>query len=199
MILLQIGVNNGRDDVQKLVRENPFEKIIFIEANPYCSELINESYDFLKERDTEVHIEYVFIGEDLEEEIDFHLPHFETNATGQACSCSKDFLIREGFKEEDIKTIKVKSVSLNTIFEKYNLKHVNYIFVDAEGSDYNILKNFDIKKYTFDQLRFEHGHMSSHEWNFLVDKFYNAGYLDINNEMVDENGFYQSDTLVKHD
>ena len=46
------------------------------------------------------------------------------------------------------KSIIVKTISLNDIIEKqFNSKTPSYISIDTEGSEYEILKNFNFKKY----------------------------------------------------
>ena len=46
------------------------------------------------------------------------------------------------------KKIIVKTISLNDIIEKkFNSKIPSYISIDTEGSEYEILKNFNFKKY----------------------------------------------------
>ena len=46
------------------------------------------------------------------------------------------------------KTVRVKTISLNDVIEKYfNAKCPSYLSVDTEGSEYEILKGFNFKKY----------------------------------------------------
>ena len=46
------------------------------------------------------------------------------------------------------KNIIVKTISLNDAIEKqFNSKSPSYISIDTEGSEYEILKNFNFKKY----------------------------------------------------
>jgi len=54
------------------------------------------------------------------------------------------------------------SFSLNNILEKYYFKNKKFEFIniDAEGSEYTILKNIDFKKYTFKIILVE-----THKWN----------------------------------
>jgi hypothetical protein len=52
---------------------------------------------------------------------------------------------------------KIKSISLNNLIKKYQLgKNIDYISIDTEGSELNILKNFNFKKYNVKIFTIEH-------------------------------------------
>ena len=42
---------------------------------------------------------------------------------------------------------KIKQLTLNQVFEKYNIKKMDYLNIDVEGHEMNVLKGFDIIKY----------------------------------------------------
>ena len=51
-------------------------------------------------------------------------------------------------KTNDSKPIITRTISLNEIFKSNNLKHIDYLSIDTEGSEFSILKSFDsISKY----------------------------------------------------
>ena len=54
------------------------------------------------------------------------------------------------------KIIKTRSICLNHLFEKFKLNKVDYISIDTEGNEYEILKNFNFKKYKVKVLTIEH-------------------------------------------
>ena len=41
----------------------------------------------------------------------------------------------------------IQQLKLNTILEKYNVKKIDYINIDVEGHENEVLSGFDIKKY----------------------------------------------------
>ena len=56
-------------------------------------------------------------------------------------------------------TIKVRSISLNDVFIKhFNSSPIDYMSVDTEGSEFEILNNFDFKKFAPSLLTVEHNH-----------------------------------------
>ena len=56
----------------------------------------------------------------------------------------------------DFKTMKLKTISLNNLFSKYSIKNVDYLSLDTEGSEYEILKSLDFKLYSPTVITVEH-------------------------------------------
>jgi len=55
------------------------------------------------------------------------------------------------------KEFKVKSVSLNDLLSEYNAPNeIDYLSIDTEGSEFEILKSVDFKKYKFSVITVEH-------------------------------------------
>lgn len=55
------------------------------------------------------------------------------------------------------KIYEVETISLIDLLVKYNAPaEIDYLSIDTEGSEYDILKNFDFKKYTFKVITCEH-------------------------------------------
>lgn len=58
--------------------------------------------------------------------------------------------------KNSIKKIYSKSICLNHLFEKNHMHKVDYISIDTEGNEYEILKNFNFKKYKVKIFTIEH-------------------------------------------
>ena len=58
--------------------------------------------------------------------------------------------------KSNIKKIYSNSVCLNHLFERNDLREVDYISIDTEGNEYEILKNFDFRKYKVNIFTVEH-------------------------------------------
>jgi len=70
----------------------------------------------------------------------------------------------------------VKTISLYDLLEKYNApRYIDYLSIDTEGSEYEILKNFDFEKYAIKIITCEHNytHMRDNIYNLLTG----AGYI----------------------
>ena len=61
-------------------------------------------------------------------------------------------------RKTSIKKYKVKTISLNDLFDKYNLKKIDFLSIDTEGSEYEILKKFNFYKYQIKIICCEHNY-----------------------------------------
>jgi FkbM family methyltransferase len=73
------------------------------------------------------------------------------------------------------KIIDVETVSLNDLLEQYNAPNkIDYISIDTEGAEFEIINNFDFNKYDVEIFTIEHNHASFREdvIKLLNDKKY---------------------------
>ena len=80
------------------------------------------------------------------------------------------------------KTYDVKTISLLDLLKKYNApKKIDYLSIDTEGSEYEILKNFDFGEYDISIITCEHNktEMRDKVFRLLSQKGYTRKYSDI--------------------
>lgn len=79
----------------------------------------------------------------------------------------KELSTLKGFKENnnrkrnknEVHEYKVSSIKLENIFDDYlKTKEIDYLSIDTEGSEYEILKNFNFKKYKINIITVEHNY-----------------------------------------
>ena len=77
---------------------------------------------------------------------------------------------------KDFKLHKVETITLNDLIEqKASNNNINYISIDTEGSEYEILKNFNFKKYNVDIFTIEHNFIDSKRnviFNLMMENDY---------------------------
>lgn len=67
------------------------------------------------------------------------------------------------------KTYSVKTISLNDLLSKYNApQRIDYLSVDTEGSEYEILSNFDFSKHTVEIITCEHNYTPMREKLYVL-------------------------------
>ena len=85
-------------------------------------------------------------------------------------------LHKEARKEGE--TYKVNTISLNDLLLKYNApSYIDYLSIDTEGSEYEILSNFDFSQYTFGVITCEHNYTPTREK--LYSLLTKQGYLRV--------------------
>jgi len=82
------------------------------------------------------------------------------------------------------KKYEVQTISLVDLLKKHNApKHIDYLSIDTEGSEYEILRAFDFQEYSFGVITVEHNFSSSREkiYDLLVDNGYKRKFDNISN------------------
>ncbi len=81
-------------------------------------------------------------------------------------STIRDFISKDShfLERENSKIYEVQTVSLNDLLLRHQAPaHINYLYIDTEGSEYEILRNFDISKYKIDFISIEHNYTTNRE------------------------------------
>ena len=76
--------------------------------------------------------------------------------------------------------IKVETVTWDTLVEKYNIQWVDYLKIDTEGHDWEILQSIDMNKIKPKIIKVEHKHSGKlreivnylHSHGYHVEEFY---------------------------
>ena len=72
---------------------------------------------------------------------------------------SKRFPIEEG----DIEKIQIQSIRFQDLIEKYSIVQIDKLIIDVEGSEYEILKDIDLKKIKISKIIFEYKHFDGYQ------------------------------------
>jgi len=65
--------------------------------------------------------------------------------------------LHKDLRKKEVSTYKVQTVSLEDLLEENNCPNkIDYLSIDTEGSEYEIIKNFDFSKYNISCLTIEH-------------------------------------------
>lgn len=79
----------------------------------------------------------------------------------------------------ETKTIKVVTQRLETVLDKYNIKHINYLSIDVEGAEYSVIKSINFDKVFIDVIGFENNY--SDIGNKIIKYLETKGYKIIYN------------------
>ena len=76
----------------------------------------------------------------------------------------------------------VETISLVDLLKKYNApKHIDYLSIDTEGSEFDILENFDFNTYSFSVITCEHNYtpMRDKIYDLLTSKGYERKLTEV--------------------
>tara|TARA_B100001939_G_scaffold319933_1_gene308415 strand:- start:7596 stop:8165 length:570 start_codon:yes stop_codon:yes gene_type:complete len=171
MTIIQLGSNRGYDGLTKWINNNPninIDKLILVEPNVLHHESLEKCYKNIKNKV----IDSSAIGL---EEGGFDLfwcpkdgPLFEVS------SLVKDHVIKH-WGDSDIRSFKVKVKTLEQVLDFYRIKNIDWLLVDVEGLDAEIVLSFDWSKYNIKKVDIEHLHLGN-KLNDVVNLFYKNGY-----------------------
>ena len=97
------------------------------------------------------------------------------------------FLIREN----DIREEEIEIFTFGDLISKYSINEVDYLLIDTEGFDYNIIKSINLKKIKINKIKFEYKHLDD-TFKFeeklyeLKNYFINLNYnqIDVDKENI---------------
>lgn len=80
-------------------------------------------------------------------------------------------------KGSTTEVIKVKTKKLETILDENNIKHINYLSIDVEGAEFEVIKSINFNKVFIDVIGFENNY---HDVSVPIVEFLkNKGFVTI--------------------
>ena len=155
---VQIGANVGNTDndpVYPRVKKGELKTGFLIEANPKCIPHLMENY-----RDYDLSIYNLAIS-DKNGTLKFYIDNYDVDTgTSQHASVSRDFQTahHHGVGNDVIHETEVECVTLEHFFAANEIEHVDWLYVDAEGHDFQILMAVDFSKISVNHIYFENSH-----------------------------------------
>ncbi len=181
--LLQIGAFDGvsNDPVHQFLQTGK-AKAILVEPIPHNFRRLEATYAGLKE---------VCL-------VEAAIAHQDGNATiyrvknegrwhdnewvGQISSFKIQHLLKHGIGRDEIEEITVNTISLGTLLSNYQLNAVDFLQIDTEGFDAEVVRMALALPTTPDFINFEHRHLVKHEADDLFRQLERHGYLWVRGE-----------------
>ncbi len=169
MKFVQIGACAGGDEVFDFVKDKEVEFGLLVEPIPDFKDRLLECYKDVKN----IHLEQSAVVPEgvIDEAVTLHW----TEKHHGVGSVFKQHVVNHGYGDEDIKTVDVPTIGINSLLEKYNITDIDYLFIDVEGLDAHNLLSLDLNKFNIDVISYEHYHIRQQEMQ-LIEHFWNHGY-----------------------
>ncbi len=166
---IQIGSNDGKsnDPLHDFIKSNNC-KGVFIEPVPYLFERLKQNY----KNSLNLFFENIAIADEnsfkdfytIKEVKDNTLPSWYNQLSSFRLETIMSHKYYIPNLEQLIEKQSVPTLTLQTIIEKYEIKHLDILHVDTEGYDFEIIKTIDFQKFCPSILMFEHQHLSEKEY-----------------------------------
>ena len=197
----QIGAHIGNTQTDHIFNTLPVEfTAILIEPVPYLFKQLQTNY---KEKYPNAQVEFInaavsnkdgvlvlYVPSELNnfEELPVYASQLASSVEGHI-----EFHAQQvGLAADAIQVEKcdIQCYRLNTLIEKYNITSIDYLYVDTEGHDYDILMDFNIDIVKPKNIIFENKHMDGiftkgPRYNQLLEHFYSKGYEMISEDTED--------------
>lgn len=177
---IQVGTNKGYDNFFSIVSSYHPERvnsIVLVEPFDHHNQSISKCYENYVGK---FYIENIIVtpnhDHNKQEKIWYH-EHDGThlNAYELASLNPKHATkIRGQYLEEDMRHLSLDCLTVNELCDKYNLSHLNILYLDAEGYDDKIIYSIDFDRLSIDSIYFEILHLSDR--HSLETYLRNIGY-----------------------
>jgi len=119
-----------------------------------------------------------------------------SEATSGKLSTLNDYMNSDGHVRESLSEYSVRSVSLEDLLRQFQApSFIDFLSVDTEGSEFEIMRNFDFNKYEFGFISIEHNHTENDQK--IESLFKQNGYIRILKESSDFDGWYLNPGFLK--
>lgn len=184
MKLVQLGASNGNDDLSRFIKKSnkQIEFGLFVEANSLHIPDLKKSYKEFPN----IIIENIAIKtpSHLEDTLKLFY-HTKDEPLYEITSCKKSHIekhieVCHHLQGGEIKSFTIKCITIEDLFKKYNITDLDWLLLDVEGIDAELLLTTDWSKYNIKKFDFENVHFSEDEKENIQKMFFNLGYVKTN-------------------
>lgn len=169
----QIGTNDGNDGFRRLCISDKPDIIILVEPNVNHLNSIKNNYKEL----SNVHIFNNAVYYHNDEEVELFIPAKDgiyglpgvqpERKQGNHTYTDGQFSLlpmNDWGEKNNMCTFKAKTITFDAICEKLNIKDIDYLQIDTEGFDTEIIRMIDLNRYNIKRIRYE-------KWGFSTECF----------------------------
>jgi FkbM family methyltransferase len=178
-VFFQIGTNNGNDLFRELVIKEKPDMVILVEPNKLLINEIKQNYNNIEN----VHIYNNAIYYNDDEVIELYIAAkngiMGTRADNGIIYDPGHFTLlpmNDWGNKNDMVKITSTGITFDKICSSHGITNIDYLQIDTEGFDSEIIKMIDLSKYKINRIRFE-------KWGFNTECF-----TDYHKDKADELG-----------
>lgn len=178
--VVQIGTNHAYDDLSNYLisnyKDNHIDLILLVEPNRFHNPSIKKCY----EKYSNVIIENIAVKPSTNDNIKMTLFYRDfVGGNFEVASSSLEHVSKHDYVNGNINSFEVSCLSLEELLDKYSIKTLDWLLLDIEGIDSEVILNFDWEKYDIKKVEFEHLHLGEKK-QIIKQKFLDMGYHQVN-------------------
>lgn len=176
--VVQVGSNRGKDDLYNYLNWycNQIEFGLFVEPNIIHNDSLKECYGHFKN----AHIENVAIKIPTDCSNELTLYHHSQDIHGEVISADIEHVKKHQiyWYPGEISSFTVPCITLEELLDKYSIKELDWLLIDIEGIDAEIISTFNWSKYNIKRVEFEHIHLGDRAEE-IKSIFLDMGYVQV--------------------
>ena len=204
-VFFQIGTNTGYDQFRENVKFSKPDRVILVEPNRELVPEITKNYKDI----SGVRIYNNAIYYENNKNVDLFIPKLVSRSddsimgmrAANGCHYNNEHytlcpLNDWGDSKDEMTKITAEGITFDEICRRENITEIEYLQIDTEGFDTEIIKMIDLKKYKIHRIRFEKWEFNSEQFSKfnsniegknLAKKLGNAGLQDAINKLIENN------------
>jgi len=180
--VVQVGTNDANDDISKYILENynDVKLGIFVEPNALHHPLIKQRYSSY----SNIFVEHkAIVTSTISEPV---IPfYYQTKELPKyySSSINIDYIIQkvidnDNLKGGEIKSFDVNTITLDNLLDSYNLQKLDWLVLNAEGIDEQIVLEFPWSRYNIKRIEIKNYWITDSE-DILKTTFLDIGYKKV--------------------
>jgi FkbM family methyltransferase len=152
--------------------------------------------DLIKNRNCAIETDAVYSLSGLE--LKFHMVNEFSDLSGLVENINDNIKDKHRFKRnDDFEVYNVTTISLTDLLKKHNApKEIDYMSIDTEGSEYEILKNFNFDEYQIKIITVEHNYFEEKR-NLIKDLLEKNGFIRVLANQSQWDDWYVQSNILK--
>ena len=176
--VVQLGAHHGNDQLSRYLLTNykDLSLGLFVEPNPIHIDKLKNCYS----KFSNIVIENVAIKPSNYQNNNIEIFYHEKDPDKQVASINIEHVQNHEkfWSHGEIKSFTIPCISLEELLDKYQLINIDWLLIDTEGLEPDILLNLNFTKYNIKRLEFEKLHLHNNKAKIL-NKLSNEGYYRV--------------------
>ena len=165
MKIVQLGANRGSDSLTRYLEDHKEEIELLVLVEPFKLHLdaLSECYKDYKN----VVIENIAVKPKFIEQKELTIFYYKGDGPTYHVASIDPSHIRKHYGNVDLDSFTIPSLTIEEVLDKHNLHDLDWLLIDVEGLDAELILNFDWPSYRIGRVDVEHLHLGNDSWKVL--------------------------------